>query len=315
MVYLLVLGIIAASTVKGYSGKRLSCFVRCTADSYIFNLIRMVFCILIGFAWVLIEKSGAYLLPEGRMIAICVLAGISNSAFLVCWMLAVRVNSMATVDVGMMLGSLIPSLLCFMLFGEKFSILKMIGFLVILYATVILSGGKKSDKKQHFTGIILLVLASVGEGMNGFSQQLYKQYYTNPNSSVYYPKTIFHFYTYVFAGISLFVFLTVYMITERRKQAHNKESAGDTSLAKIVTPRAVLHVFVMAVCLFISNYMQTVATSDYGMSSQLMYPILRAGCLVTVSIVAMAFFGEKITRRSIFGSLVAIVGIVAMSVL
>lgn len=315
MVYLLVLGIIAASTVKGYSGKRLSCFIRCSADSYIFNFIRMIFCILIGFAWVLIEKSGEYLLPEGRMIAICVLAGISNSAFLVCWMLAVRVNSMAAVDVGLTLGSLIPSLLCYLLFGEKFSILKMIGFLIILFATYILSSGKKNDKKQHYAGIILLVLASVGEGMNGFSQQLYKQYYTNPESDVYYPKTIFHLYTYIFAGLSIFAFLSVYMLLERRKKSPGKENASEMPLKNIVTLRSVIHVFVMAVCLFISNYMQTVATSDYGMSSQLMYPILRAGCLVTVSIVAMAFFGEKITRRSIFGSLVAIVGIVAMSVL
>ena len=115
--------------------------------------------------------------------------------------------------------------------------------------------------------------------------------------------------------LSIFAFLTVYMLLEKRKNLPDKENASGMSFKKIVTIRSVIHVFVMAVCLFLSNYMQTVATSDYKMSSQLMYPILRAGCLVTVSIMAMVFFGERITRRSIFGSLVAIVGIVTMSIL
>ena len=71
----------------------------------------------------------------------------------------------------------------------------------------------------------------------------------------------------------------------------------------------------MAVCLFAANYLQTVATNDLGLSSQMLYPILKGGCLITVNFTAMIFFGERITKRSVIGSLVALFGIVIMSVL
>ena len=64
-----------------------------------------------------------------------------------------------------------------------------------------------------------------------------------------------------------------------------------------------------------ANYLQTMATNDYAMPSQVLYPIIKGGCLVTVNLTAMLFFGERITARSVIGSSVAIIGIVCMSVL
>lgn len=47
----------------------------------------------------------------------------------------------------------------------------------------------------------------------------------------------------------------------------------------------------------------------------MLYPIIKGGCLITVNFTAMLFFGEPITRRSACGSLLALGGIVLMSVL
>ena len=304
-------------TVKGYSGKRISSYVRTAADTYAFNLLRMCFCILIGLSMVFIEHSQKFLLPEPRMLAICFLSGLSNAAFLVFWMLAIRVNSLVSVDVGLTLGSLIPSLLCLLLFGEEFSIPKMIGFVIILLSTFILSGGAQSDKKGRLSGILLLTLAAVGDGMSGFSQQLYRRYYTDSgtlSSDIYYPKTIFHLYTYVFAAIVLLSVLIGYCISVH-KNTKFAEGTSKELKRRALPVRAVIHIFIMAVCLFAANYLQTVAASDYNLSSQIMYPIIRGGCLVTVNFVAMIFFGEKITRRSVIGSITGICGIVVMSVI
>ena len=71
----------------------------------------------------------------------------------------------------------------------------------------------------------------------------------------------------------------------------------------------------MAICLFAANYFQTVATNDYGMSSQMLYPIIKGGCLITVNFTAALCFGEKLTLRCVLGSLVALAGIISMSVL
>ena len=76
-----------------------------------------------------------------------------------------------------------------------------------------------------------------------------------------------------------------------------------------------MHIAIMAICLFAANYFQTVATGDYGMSSQMLYPIIKGGCLITVNFTAMLCFGEKMTRRTVAGSLVALCGIVSMSIL
>ena len=90
---------------------------------------------------------------------------------------------------------------------------------------------------------------------------------------------------------------------------------ADQGVFASLTPSVLLIIFVMAVCLFASNYLQTVATNDYGIPSQVLYPMIKGGCLVTVNFTAMLFFGERITRRSAMGSLIALIGIVCMSIL
>lgn len=317
MLILTVIGALACLTVKGFCGKKLSGYVKSGRDPYFFNFLRLVFCIVIGIAIVFMEGAAGQLAVEFKMLAISFLSGISNAAFLVCWMLAVRRNSLVSVDVGLTLGSLIPSILCLILFGEEFSIPKMIGFLCIVIATVILSGGEEEKKKSGALGLILLFLAAVGDGMSGFAQQLYKHFYTEGGArvgEVVYSKSVFHFYTYVFAAAALLIALIVYYIVSRRSGAKSGEAAP-VRIIPNAPPIAFLHISVMAITLFLANYLQTVATNDLGLSSQILYPIIKGGCLVTVTVIAMLFFGEKITKRSILGSLVAILGIVIMSVL
>ena len=317
MLYVTVAGILFCLTLKGYCGKRLSCFVRSTKDTCLFNSLRMLFCILIGAAMVFLEGAAEFLLIEPGMLAVCALSGFSNAAFLIFWMLAIRKNSMVSVDVGLTLGALIPSVLCTIIFGESFSVPKMIGFAMILLATVVLAGlGKRSEKKSP-VGLILLVLAAIGDGVTGFSQQLYKHCYTEGGSvaKTYYPKTVFHFYTYIFAAVALLAVLILYYVAERKNLNAEKTESEDATRSTAVPIRAVVHIFIMAACLFAANYMQTVVTNDMGMSSQILYPVLKGGCLLTVNFTAMLFFGEKITVRSIVGSLIALCGIITMSVL
>ena len=107
----------------------------------------------------------------------------------------------------------------------------------------------------------------------------------------------------------LFCILIGYRLLTKRSTREEKPSAHK------ISSRVILHIFIMAVCLFAANYLQTVVTNDFGMSSQILYPIIKGGCLITVNFTAMLFFGEKITIRSVCGSLVALCGIVSMSLL
>lgn len=316
MVYVWVAVTLLCLTIKGYSGKRISGYVQCPKDSFLFNLLRMTFCILIGAALLVAEGAYPYLAAEPGMLGICLLAGISNAAFLVGWLAAVQKNSMVSMDVGMTLGSLLPAILCAILFQEAISFPKMLGFALILCATVILAGKRKqTDHRGSRSGILLLVLAAVGDGMTGFVQQLYRQFYTEAGDfthGVFYPKTVYHFYTYVFSALALLlVLITERILSNRKTQSSVREEPSKTNLPL----RVILHIFTMAVCLFAANYLQTVVTTNYGMSSQVLFPLLKGGCLITVSFVAMFFFGEKITRRTVLGMVIALAGIVTMNLL
>ena len=313
MVYLFVFLALFSLSVKGYCGKKVGVYVSETGDSFLFNLIRMLFCMLIGFAVVFVEGSTKRLVPEGALLLICALSGISNAAFLVGWLLAIQKNSMVTVDVTLTVGSIIPALLCALCFGESILLPKMIGFLLIILATIILSGyNKKMKGSTDPIGIFLLLLATLGDGLSSFCQQLYRQYYRSRSGDTLYPKSVYHFYTYIFATLALALVWTVFVFRDRKKQKLSKVSFWKKTRAVLAKP--IPYIFVMAVCLFAANYFQTVATSNYGMSSQILYPVIKGGCLITVTFTAMLFFGKRPNRRSLFGSAVALVGIVVMSI-
>ena len=315
MAYVMILLILLCNATKGYCGKHVSSSVKNAGDSFQFSLLRMLLCTLIGLVLIIVEGSQRFLMVEQRMLWICILSGVANATFLVGWLLAVQRTTMVAIDVSLTLGSIIPSILCAILFGEAISLPKMFGFALILVATFVLAGHADQGKRIGLIGILLTLLATVGDGMCGFAQQLYKQFYTEAGSfanGLYYPKAVFHFYTYIFSGITFLLLFVFYRLRDAKK-AGSKDMGK--ALAVSIPVKVMLHILIMAICLFAANYAQTLATSDYGMSSQVIYPVLKGGSLIVVNFTAMIFFGEKITVRSLCGSLIALAGIVSMSIL
>lgn len=314
MVYLVIGIVLITLSVKGYCAKRTSIYIDDTGDAVLFNLVRMIFCSFIAMAVVLIEGSQGLLCIDSGMLAVCAVSGITNAALLVGWILAVRKNPMVTMDVGTTLGSIIPAVLCAFLFGEAISIPKMIGFALIVLATAILAARGNNRQKGTLSGMLLLIFTLVCDGLTSFAQQLYKHYYTESGvftGEILYPKSVFHFYTYAFAAASLLTVFVLYRYATRKKNKENGvKPKGLFSLPSNVT----LHILIMAICMFAANYFQTVAATDIAVPTQVLYPVIKGGCLVMVNFTAMIFFGEKITLRSVCGSLVAIAGMICMNV-
>ena len=316
MAYLFVSIALVFLTLKGYCGKKTSASMRNTGDAFLFNLTRMLLCIIIGLIPLAFDNAWGQMGLDAGMFGICLLAGVSNAAFLVGWILAIQKNAMVTVDVTLTIGSIIPAVLCFLLFGQEILWQRMIGFALIIVASIILSGYNKSMKgKSTFSGVIFLVITSVGEGMVNFSQQLYTRYYSDAEGSVatvYYPKSVYHFYTYVFAGALLLLFFLIYEGVQYKKAPVGEKPTPLYVLSSLKKP--IVYIVIMAISLFVANYCQTIATADYAMKPEVLYPLLKGVCLITVNITAMLFFGEKITKRSVLGSLVALGGIVLMNI-
>lgn len=314
MVYLVIAIVLITLSVKGYCAKRTSIYIENMGDAFLFNLVRMIFCLFIGTALVFAEGAQELLFIDGGMLAVCAVSGLTNAALLVGWILAVRKNTMVMLDVGTTLGSIIPAVLCAFIFGEAISVPKMAGFALIVLATAILAVRGKDKQRSTLSGMLLLIFTLVCDGMTSFAQQLYKQYYTESgilSGGVLYPKSVFHFYTYVFAVLSLSLVLVAYRLATRRKNM--EEGVKPKGLFNLPF-KVTLHILVMAICMFAANYFQTVAATDLLVPSQVLYPVIKGGSLVMVNFTAMIFFGERITVRSVCGSLVAIAGMICMNV-
>ena len=181
MVYLGLALALPPLGIKGYCGKKTSMFVRVTEDSLLFTLTRLIFCALIGAC--VLALGGSSFSADGRMLAICALSGISSAIQLASWMVAVGCCTMVTLDVSATLGSLLPAILGTVIFGDTFSLPKMLGFALIMIAMPILAGhSTKTKGKMGLLGAAALVVLGVSDGIFGFGQQLYIRYYTEGGS-------------------------------------------------------------------------------------------------------------------------------------
>lgn len=307
MAWIVITAALFCLTVKGYSGKRTSAYVERAGDAFLFNCARMALCLAIGLILVLFEGAGRQLRIDGKMLAVCALAGISSAVSVAAWMLAVRKNSMVMLDVTVTAGSILPAVLCALIFAEAISVHKLLGFVLVVIAAGVLAGySKQAVGKPGVAGLMWLFLYALGDGLNSFAQQLYKQLCSAEGAFTaggpIYPKSVFHFYTY---GFALLFLLLVYALRRPRGQMTRPAAIR----------KALPHIGVMAVCLFAANYFQTVAANDYAVPSQILYPVIKGGSLITVNVTAMLFFGEKPTWRSICGTGLALAGIVLMNVL
>lgn len=318
MVYLFVILAILCLAVKGFCGKKTSIYAEKISYAFLLNLVRMLLCIVVGLIVLLIEAKGKIVLIDLKLALIALTGGAGTAMLVVCWVLAIRENTLVKVDVACTVASLLPAVLSLIFFKESFSGWKMFGFALILSAVFIVSIGKGGQKKTSAFGIVMLVLTALGDGIASFSQQLYKQFYTAGGiyaGETLYSEATFNFWMYVMAAAVLIVVYVVYVLTAGRKET-TPEGAPLTTSGRIKDiAKALPYVAVMAACLFGANYFQTISTSIYGMKAQVLYPVIKAGCLISSNLQGALLFGEKLTVQNVVGSLVALGGMILINVL
>jgi multidrug transporter EmrE-like cation transporter len=243
------------------------------------------------------------------MFLISLLAGFSNVGFIVLWTLAVRKNPYVTVDVAIIVGSIIPSVASAIFIpGYVFSYLKLIGFAFLIAAAVFMGKYTASTvKKITFSSIILVVLTGLSEGIFSFSQQLYKAF----GKTDLYTEEVFGFYTYLLSAGILSVLIIFYFIFFIKKEDFVPTVKG---FAKR-TGSVVGLLFILAAFLYANSYFQTLATTVGKLDPQILYPVYRGSLLILAMILSRIIFKEKITVNSVIGIVCAIAGIVLMNLL
>lgn len=316
MGYLFIALALAAGTTKGFCGKKTSGFARDAADSMLINTVRMLFCIVIGFAFVLIiTGSVSSFAVNGKMLLICALSGIFTSIFVVTWLLAIRSGAYMMIDVFLMLGVLVPLVMCNFVYGEKIVWLKWVGIAVLLAAVYIMCSYNNSIKqKLSVRGLLLVILCGLSNGFTQFTQKWYS--YENlaliEGGFRSVDATVFNFYTYIFSAITLFLCWLVFAYVGKKQRTSTaceiEESREPFNFKKIIG-----YVLIMSLCLFLHSYALTLAANH--LSSSEIYPLQQGVQLVLTMFMASICFGEKITKKSILGVCLTFIALLLINVL
>ncbi len=288
MGYLFLSMALLAGCTKGFCGKKVSGLVGGFKDAMLTNFIRMGFCIIIGMLAVALSSGLSAFKINFPMLCVSALSGITTAGFVIFWLISVKNGAYVMLDVFLMLGVIVATVMCRIFLSEAITINQYIGFVILMIAAYIMCSYNVS-LKGRFTvkSFALLLLCGVSNGLTGFSQKLFVYYVPSGSSAV------FNFYTYIFAAIVLLISYLVCISKDKNSFSH------DFTLAKSVIGT----IFVMSVCLFANSYFMVLAARM--LSSAVLFPLSQGSSLILASLMAAFFFGEKPNAKSIAGMVIA----------
>ncbi len=298
MGYLFLTVSLFACVTKGYCGKRTSGYVSGYKDAVLSNIIRMFFCVLIGFAITALRHGPASIFTQvdGPSLLIALLSGVTTASLIVTWMISVKKGAYMMLDVFLMLGVILPLIGSALLFQEEIKLTQWIGLAVLFSAAVVMCSYNNSIKEKLTVGsVVLLVLCGASNGLTDFSQKLFVEQ-RSPMSV-----EAFNFYTYLFTTVILVIAYFVLRIRDKSRM----DSANLRS--------TFLYIFIMAVCLFATSYFKTLATQY--LPATLLYPLFQGGSVILSTIMVAVFFKERINLKSIIGISMAFAGLLIINLL
>lgn len=296
--YLFLALALLAGVIKGYCGKKSGGTLVLASDAMLVNTVRMLACIVIGVALIALGNDWSSLTLDPTVIWISALSGVCTSLFVVSWLLAIRTGAFMMVDVFLLMGVLIPLVVCAIFFDEPIILIQWIGIAVLIIAGYVMcSYNAKLKGKMTLKAFLMLLLCAASYGCTDLSQKLFVK--LSPVSD----NSVFQFYTYIFAALTLVICSLVF-------RSHEKKTNELRSPIAVVKPIAI-YVGVMAICLYANSYFKT-AAATYLDAAQI-YPLSQGGALVLAMIMAAIFFKEKITIRSIIGVVLCAVALLMIN--
>ena len=295
MGYLFLALALSVGLIKGYCGKRTSYAITRTRDAITITTVRMLLCCVIGFILPIITGS-SLAVSDPKMILIALISGFCSAGFVSCWLLAVRNSMYMMVEVFVAGGVIIPLVFCNILYDEPISVVDAICVALILVGVYLISATGNGEKgRWTLRGIALLVITMLFCGASSLSQKVFTNEFPGANALVY------NFYVYVFAAAALLVVSLVLTIKDREPL---RVSLG------VVKP-IWLYVLIMAACLFLNSYFNTLAASR--LAAVVLYPVSQGLAMVLSLLMAVVVFKEKINVKAAIGIALTLAAIVLLN--
>ena len=310
MGYLYLSIALTTSKIKAYCSKRISGLAQNTLNYLLISTIRMLFCITIGFIFVLAVTKDINAFKVDRVIlVISAVSGLSSATFVITWLLAIKTSAFTMLDVFLTLGIIVPLLLCSVFYGEKIIWIKWIGVAILIIAVYIMCQYSSSIKgKINLKGLALLIICGFSNGLSHFTEKWFS--YTMKEFELVGKQVtntaVFNFYTYVFAALALAIcYLTIRFIIVKSEKS--------VRLSNLTLRRTLTLVAVMAFCLFMHSYFCTLAANH--LSSSELYPLQQGLSLILSVVMSAVLFKEKITKKCIIGVVLTFIALIIINVL
>lgn len=280
--------------IKGFAGKKISGSVDSFKDCIFVNLLRVLFCGIIGFLILCFNGDFSVLSLNTLNLPIYIFSAISMSAFCVSYMFAYKVSAYMYLSIFGMLGSIFTCFLGGIVYNEQIKINKWIGMLILLFAVLIMSKyNKEIIKKQNKASIIILIIAAISSSLSDFSQKIYM------NESGENPQA-FNFYTYLFATVLLLIILPF-------AKGNLRKQTGES----LYNAKYILICVLISFGLYLNSFSKTLAAS-YLTTAEI-YPVLQGANLIASALLASVLLKEKITGKSVLGMSCAFLGLLVMN--
>ena len=285
------------SVTKAFCSKKQSSKASTMPSALLTSFVRMLMCIPVGLAILLISKSENSALLDVNTILISALCALATSGYVIVWLFSVRRGAFMLSTVFVMLGVAVTVTLSGIFFNEDITLKDIISFTVLVVASLVMcSYNKDINGKFDFLSIVLLILCGLLNGIMDFSQKLFV--YNSRGGSV----ESFNFYTYLFSAVMLgIVFL--FFNTEKYKGNENP---------KAVLKSVFIFIALMGVATFLGSYFKTFAALT--IPSAVMYPLSQGLTLPLTTLMTAVFFKEKITVKSVIGIALAFLSVLIINI-
>ena len=309
MGYLFVALALLSGGIKSFCGKKISGKTPTIKNAILTNFVRMLFCIIFGFLFVLVIDGVGALKMDGMAILLALGGSIATCVFLVSWLLAMRKNAYMTVEAFVLVSMLVPVLLKLLLYGEKVDLFQWIGLAILIFAVVLMSIYNNQTKgKLTAVGVLLLLVVCLGNGLNSFTQNVFKTEFSLLSAAA------FNFYVYVFSAALLGITFLCLKEKPTAEEESAKQVGEDLEKKEPLFDRTkLILIAIMAVFLFCNSYFITLA-NGYLPAVQL-NPLLNVSALLVGLFISVVFFKEKLKAVSIIGISLMVVGVIFINVL
>lgn len=296
MIYILI--ILLLKVVQNLFNKQCSNGITGNVMFLKFLSIRQFASAILGAALVAFTVQGlSALIPDGLTVLFALIMAVSLAVCTFSSLMALKSGTMVLNSLFGMAGLFVPCIAGVFLFGERISLIQVLGLVIFIVAAALLIGcSKEIYKNFSFKTLLLLIVTMLSDGTTMLAQKMFSYYVPGGDAGV------FNFYAFFFSGVLSLLLFAVF----RGKALVRHEDAPTFIPAKII-----LYGLALSAAVFVISQVSTVAAAT--IPSVILFPVSNGGGMIICAIVSAIVFKEKLNTKSVIGLILGTLALIIIN--